>query len=180
MLNVVNRPKVSRFVAGTYVAFAVFIVAVIAFFVYSSFFTPMGILGLAAVLVAICVEAVMLLVLLSIYGTRYILADERLIIKTTRLIGGSKQVRLGDIGSVERVLIPFGIRLFGASFHGGYYHIPRLGKAFMVITNFNDGILVKTKHGNYIITPEKPEEFIKTNKNAMKNVREPIVRNRQT
>jgi len=62
----------------------------------------------------------------------------------------------------KKTLIPFGLRLFGASFHGGYYHVPGLGRAFMVITNFEDGVLIKTKHGNYIITPQNPEDFAKT------------------
>ena len=51
---------------------------------------------------------------------------------------------------------------FGASFHGGYYQIPGLGRVFTVITNFSDGVLMKTKHGNYILTPEKPEDFVRT------------------
>lgn len=38
----------------------------------------------------------------------------------------------------------------------------------MVITNFDDGILIKTKQGNYIITPEKPEDFTQAINNAMK------------
>jgi len=30
----------------------------------------------------------------------------------------------------------------------------------MVITNFRDGVLIKAQHGNYVITPRKPENFI--------------------
>jgi hypothetical protein len=160
-VNTVNSPKVSRFVARSYVAIAVFIAAVIAFFAYASFFTPMGVLGLAAVAVSVFVEAVMLLILASIYRTKYVLTDEELVITATRLIGGSKRVHLKDIVSVERTLIPVGVRLFGASFYGGYYYIPGLGRAFVAITNFHDGVLIETKRGNYIITPEKPEDFVK-------------------
>ncbi len=160
-MDTVNRPKVSGFVAGSYAAIAVFIGAIIAFFGYASFFTPLGILGLLAVGVSVLVEAVMLRILASIYGTRYILTDGELIIRATKLIGGSKRVDLKDVVSVERTLIPVGVRLFGASFYGGYYYIPGFGRAFVAITNFHDGVLVETKRGNYIITPEKPEDFVK-------------------
>ena len=77
-------------------------------------------------------------------------------IKTTKLIGGNKRIYLKDIASVKRTFIPFGLKLFGASFHGGYYYIPKLGRAFLTITNFNDGVLIKTRKENYIITPETP------------------------
>jgi len=72
---------------------------------------------------------------------------------------------LGTVNSVEKILIPFGIRLFGASFHGGYYHIPSLGRAFLCVTNFKDGLLIKTSHGNYVITPNDPLDFKETIEN---------------
>lgn len=159
-MGIANKPKVSRSIAGSYVAFVVFIAAVIAFFTYAGFFTPMGILGLAAAAVSSIVEVIMVLILTSVYRTRYVLSDEELVIRATRVIGGSKSISLRDVVHVEKTLIPFGLRLFGASFHGGYYQIPGLGRVFMVMTNFDDGVLIKTKQGNYIITPEKPEDFI--------------------
>jgi hypothetical protein len=161
VLGAVNRPKVSEYVAGSYAAIAVFIAALIAFFGYVSFFTPLGILGVVAVAVSVVVEAIMLRILASIYGTRYILTDGELVIRATRLIGGSKRVDLKDIVSVKRTLIPAGVRLFGASFYGGYYYVPGFGRAFLAITNFHDGVLVETKRENYIITPEKPEDFVR-------------------
>jgi hypothetical protein len=160
-MDTVNRPNVSGYVAGSYVAIAVFIAAIIAFFGYASFFTPLGILGLVAVAVSVVVEAIMLRILASIYGTRYILTDGELIIRATRLIGGTKRVDLKDVESVNRTLIPAAVRLFGASFYGGYYYIPGFGRAFVAITNFRDGVLVETKRGNYVITPNKPEDFVK-------------------
>lgn len=161
----VNQPRVSRFIAGTYIAFAVFIAALVAFFAYASSFTAMGIVVLASIAaVLVFAEIIMLLILVSIHRTKYILTDEELIIKTTKLIGGGKHIYLKDVVSIERALIPFAIRLFGASFHGGHYYIPRLGRAFMVITNFDDGVLIMTKHENYIITPKNPENFIESMK----------------
>jgi hypothetical protein len=159
-MDTVNRPRVSGFLAGSYVAIAVFIAAVIAFFGYASFFTPLGILGLLAFGVLVFVEAVMLRILVSIYGTRYTLTDGELVIRATKLIGGDKRVDLRDVVSVERTLIPVGVRPFGASFYGGYYYISGFGRAFVAITNFHDGVLIETKHRNYIISPEKPEDFV--------------------
>ena len=170
-MDTVNRPKVSRFVAGSYVGVSVFLAALIGFFTYACFFTPIGILGLTAVVVLIFVEAIMLLILISIYRTEYFLTNKGLVIKTSRLIGGSKRVSLRDIVDVEKMLIPFGLRLFGASFYGGYYQIPGLGRAFMAITNFNDGVLIRTKHRNYIITPKNPENFTEAISDAMKSLR---------
>jgi len=72
------------------------------------------------------------------------------------------------VRSVEKSVIPLGIRLFGASFHGGYYHIPGLGRAFLTITNFKDGLLIKTDCGNYIITPSNPLDFKEDIQSAMK------------
>ena len=167
-MSIVNRPKVSKPVAWTYLGFVLFIATLIMFFGYAGFFTPMGSLGVLAAAVLVLIEAVMLLILTSIYGTRYILTEEELVVKATRLIGGDRRIPLRAIRSVERTLIPFGLKLFGASFHGGYYHIPGLGRAFMTITNFNDGVLIKTQRGNYIITPKNPESFRKTIKNRVK------------
>jgi len=107
----------------------------------------------------------MLLILASIYSTKYILTDNELVLKASKLIGGSKRVPLITIDSVERTLIPFGFRLFGASFYGGYYYFPGIGKAFMFITNFRDGVLIKAKYGNYVITPRNPENFMENIKN---------------
>ena len=133
--KIVDKPEVSKGVALTYGGIAAFTAGLIAFLVYAGLSTPMGLMGIIASIGLTFVEAVMLLILRSLYRTRYILTDEDLIIKTTRLIGGDKRIPLKTIKSVEKTLIPFGIRLFGASFHGGYYHIPGLGRAFLVITN---------------------------------------------
>jgi hypothetical protein len=159
-MNTINSPKVSRVIAGSYAAIVILIAAVIAFFAYASFFTPLGIVGLVAVAVSVFVDAIILLILASIYRTKYVLTEDELIITATRLIGGSKLINLRDVVRVRRTLIPVGVRLFGASFYGGYFYIPGLGRAFVAITNFHDGVLIETKRGNYLITPEKPEDFV--------------------
>jgi hypothetical protein len=158
-LNIANEPEVSNAVAWLYGGIVVFIAALMVFFAFASFFTPMGLTGIAASVVVAFVEAVMLLLLRSLYRTRYVLTNEELVIKTTRLIGGGKRISLKTIESLEDTLIPFGVKLFGASFHGGYYQIPGLGRAFLAITNFHDGLFIKTKNGNYVITPKNPMGF---------------------
>jgi hypothetical protein len=158
-LEIINQPKVSGAIAGSYGGLAIFIFVLAVAFAFTGLFTPMETAGLVAAVVLAFVEAVMLLILRSLYSTRYVLSDQNLSIRTSRLIGGSKKIPLNKVESVEKTLIPFGIRLFGASFHGGYYKIPNLGRAFVAITNFNDGLLIKTKEQNYIITPKNPEKF---------------------
>jgi len=83
-------------------------------------------------------------------------------LEAPKLTGGSKRITFETIASVERTLIPFCFRLFGASFYGGHYYIPRLGRAFMVVTNFRDGVLIRAKSGHYIITPSNPDDFIES------------------
>lgn len=153
-MNIINKPDVSKAIALVCVALATFVAATTVFFAYATFLTPMGFPGIVASVVSALVEIVMLLILVSLYRTSYILTNEEFIIKTTRLIGGRKTVPLKALNSVEKTLIPFGV-----SFHGGYYYVPSIGSAFLVITNFNDGLLVKTDHGNYIITPSDPLDF---------------------
>ena len=160
-MDTINKPDVSRAIALMYEVLVIFIAAVTVFFVYAAFFTPMGMVGIVASIVSAFVGVVMLLILVSLYRTRYILTNKELIIKTTKLIGGGKTIPLKTVKSVDKTLIPFGIKLFGASFHGGYYHVPSMGRAFLSITNFKDGLLIKTSHGNYVITPNNPPDFKK-------------------
>ena len=160
-MNTVNKPVVSKNVTLAYGVLATFVAALTTFFIYTAFFTPMGTGGLVAALGVSIIEVIMLLILRSLYTTKYVLTDHELTIQTTKLIGGSKKVSLDTIESVERTLIPFGFRLFGASFHGGYFKIPNLGRAFLAITNYNDGLPIKSRKGNFIITPKDPLAFKK-------------------
>ena len=48
----INKPEVSRTIATTYEILVTFIAAVTAFFLYASFFTPMGTVGIAASIVS--------------------------------------------------------------------------------------------------------------------------------
>lgn len=171
-MEIVNKPEISRFIAWLYLGIVVFIAILIMFFTYAGLYTPTGTIGIIAVVTLVAVEAVILFISVSIYRTRYILRDEELIIKASRLIGGDKRVPLNSIKSIERTLIPFGLRLFGASFYGGHYYFPGLGRAFMTITNFNDGLLIRAERGNYVITPKNPEIFKETINKMLKASRQ--------
>lgn len=117
--------------------------------------------GLVTSLVLGVVDALILYLIVSIYRTRYILAGDGLLIKAPILVGGSKKIRFEEIREIWRTLVPFGLRLFGASFYGGYYHVPSLGRTFMLITNYSDGVLIRTDRLNYLITPSNPDMFIR-------------------
>ena len=170
-MRILNRPEVSGVTAFAYGILLTFLGAVTVFFLFAGFYTSMGMfVGITIASVSAFVAIIMLLLMLSLYQTRYILTDEELIIKTSVLIGGSKNVPLRTVQSVEETLIPFGIRLFGASFHGGYYYVPGLGKAFLTITNFRDGLLIKTDSRNFVITPSKPLDFKEAIQSRMKNL----------
>ena len=68
-MSLVNRPKVSKYVSGSYMVLVIFVAAVIGFLVYAGLLTPMGNIGLIAAVISMCVEAIMLLILTSIYRT---------------------------------------------------------------------------------------------------------------
>ena len=169
-MSIINKPKVSKAIAAVYEVIVVLTLAVTALFVGLVIFTSIEIIvGVAASILLALVSLMMMLILASIHRTSYMLTDDELVINTTRLIGGRKTIPLKKISSVEKTFIPFGIRLFGASFYGGYYNIPSLGRAFLVITNFQDGLLIKTEQGNYIITPSNPLGFKEIIESKIKN-----------
>ena len=158
-MSVVNKPEVSGPLAWFYDATAVLIAALGVFITYLYLETQK--IGLIiGLLVIVAVEIIIISIAVSMHRTEYALTQHELTMKASVFIGGTKRVSLETFESAERTLIPFGIRLFGATGYGGYYYFPNIGRTFMVITNFRDGVLIKTRVGNYLITPENPEEFI--------------------
>lgn len=162
-MSIINKPIVSKSIFRTYVGLAVFIFCLSLIFGYLAFFTAAGPIMLgASFILLVLIEPLFLMLLRSLHNTRYTLSESELLIDTSILIGGRKRIKLDSIETVEKTLYPFGFKLFGASFHGGYYSIPGLGRAFIAVTNLEDGILVRTTHSNYIISPRDPAEFIET------------------
>ena len=160
-MKTVNKPRVSKSILRFYQGLTAFIAILILVFAYTAFFTPAGItmLGISFILLVLILP-LFIMVIRSINNTKYILLNEELLIDTHSIIGGSKRIPLEEIESVERTLIPMGWKLWGASFHGGHYRIPGLGRAFLAITNMSDGVLIKTQSMNYIISPREPDDFI--------------------
>jgi len=160
-MELVNEPRVSRGIWHLYlglnliVALGLLLIAILALTI-----APRWLLLLIPPI--LLVQLLLLQLLRSLRGTRYILRVRMLIIKTSRLIALRREIHipLEEIIDVERSLIPFALKLFGASFHGGYYHIPGLGRCFISMTNFEDGVLIKSRRGCYMITPREPEDFM--------------------
>jgi len=166
-MSIVNKPEVSGQLAWFYVVTTGLVAALALFLIYLYLQSP--VLGVfLGLVVTVIVEMIIIAVAVSLYATRYTLTQDELIIGTSIFIGGTKKIPLDAIQSAERTLIPFGIRLFGASGYGGYCYFPSIGRAFVVITNFRDGVLIKTKQGIYLITPRNPHEFIKSIKKVGK------------
>jgi hypothetical protein len=167
-MGVINKPEVSGPLAWFYSATAALIAALGVFITYLYLDTQK--IGLIiGLLVIVAVEIIIISIAVSMHRTEYALTQHELTMKASVFIGGTKRVSLETFESAERTLIPFGIRLFGATGYGGYYYFPNVGRTFMVITNFGDGVLIKTKHGNYLITPKNPDEFIESIKKMAKS-----------
>ena len=166
---IVNKPVVSRWILAFYVGTLVFLVGLAVFLVLLVLQHQVTPLTLALALTPAYVSVVFIFLIRSLLSTRYVLRRECLEVKVSRLVGGSKVIPLKDVLEVKRTLIPLGFRLFGASFHGGYYYVPGLGKAFLAITNFKDGVLIRTKGLCYVITPSKPDEFMSLLKGRVKH-----------
>jgi hypothetical protein len=160
-MSIVNKPEVSGPLAWVYVATTTLVTALALFFFYLYVRAP-ALGGLVGLIVLVIVEIIIISITVSLYTTRYTLTQNELILRASIFIGGTKRIPLDTIESAERTLIPFGIRLFGASGYGGYYYFPNIGRAFVVITNFKDGVLIRAKQGIYLITPRNPDEFIES------------------
>ncbi|HVO85786.1 MAG TPA: PH domain-containing protein [Candidatus Eisenbacteria bacterium] len=166
-MDIVNSPEVSRPLAWFYIGTATLVAALALFIVYMYSQKPI-LVGLLGLVVIIVVEIIIVSITVSIYTTRYTLTQNNLILRASIFIGGTKKIPLNTIEATEKSLIPFGIRLFGASGYGGYCYFPTIGKAFVVITNFKDGVLIRAKQGIYLITPKNPDEFIESIKRTGK------------
>lgn len=97
-------------------------------------------------------------ILYKIYKMNYELINDRLIIHGAF---NKNVIHIHTIEKIDKSPIPIGIRIFGGSYIGGRYYLPGIGKAWVAMTNFKDGVLIKTRNQeNYIITPEHPQQFI--------------------
>jgi hypothetical protein len=158
-MDVVNKPEVSGPLAWFYNAIAGLLAALGVLLIYLYLQTQQLALAVSLAVVVV-VEIIVLSIAVSIHRTEYIVKPNELTLRASVFIGGTKRIPLETIESAQRTPIPFGIRLFGASGYGGYCYFPSIGRAFVVITNFRDGVLIKTRQDNYLITPRDPDQFL--------------------
>ncbi|MBU0953589.1 MAG: PH domain-containing protein [Nanoarchaeota archaeon] len=113
--------------------------------------------------------AVMLLIIFILYrasNMTFTVTRDTLFI---RGIFNTNVVPLKTITSVQKTPTPFGFRLFGASFLGGLYHLPGIGRTWVAMGNFEDGVLITTKQKkHFFITPQQPLAFINIVKKNMR------------
>ena len=162
--DIIFKSKVSNWIAGLYWAILIFLAVMF-----------IGILLLASmtffdkiifVIAFFIVFLIIVFTLFRAYRLSFVISKDRL------LIGGmlkKHEIMFSDIKDVKKVPIPFGFRLFGASFLGGRYYLPGVGNATVAMSNFDDGVLISTKKGyNYVITPINPLKFIDNMKKHIK------------
>jgi hypothetical protein len=154
----VFKSRVSHWIAGLYWAIVIFLCVML---IGIPLVTPMPLMGKTVfVITFVVVLFVIVYTLFRAYQLSFVITSNRL------LIGGllkKHEVLFSDIKEIEKIPIPFGFRLFGASFLGGRYYFPGVGNATVAMSNFDDGVLITTKKGyNFVITPLNPLKFIDT------------------
>jgi hypothetical protein len=89
---------------------------------------------------------------------------------------GTKTISFDQIESIKESAIPCGLRLFGSSFLGGWYYLPGIGRTWVSMTNFKDGVLISTQDNKkYLITPKEPRRFIEIIENKISGMSSPEV-----
>ncbi len=156
-------PRLSRWITGMYWSiFAFLIVMLVAIPLLAEMSSWEKVLFLVVLL---AVLAIFIFIMLKAYRMRFIIEKNRIIVSG---VFKENRIEIPDIKSINKVPIPAGIRLFGASFLGGLYYFPGIGKAWVTMGNFQDGVLISTKKGkHYVITPQEPLKFIQTVKKKM-------------
>ena len=163
--NIDFKSRVSKWIAGLYWTILIFLAIM---FIGIPIFAPMTFFNKIIFVIAFfIVFLIIVFTLFRAYRLSFVISKDRL------LIGGllkKHEIMFSDIKEVKKVPIPFGFRLFGASFFGGRYYLPGVGNATVAMSNFDDGVLISTKKGyNFVITPKNPMEFIDNMKNRVKN-----------
>jgi len=139
------------------------------------YFTTMILLGMLGVIITIftplntiekillialfaCIDLVLYYTLTRANRTLYTLNPHEIKIYGAM---GTKTISYEQIESIKKSAIPIGLRLFGSSFLGGWYYLPGIGRTWVSMTNFKDGVLISTQDNKkYIITPREPRRFI--------------------
>ncbi|MFO7967723.1 MAG: PH domain-containing protein [Archaeoglobaceae archaeon] len=155
--GIVFGSRFSRWIAGMYFA-------IIAFLVFMLIYMPLNVEmepfeRVAFVILFTIVLLIIIFTVVRAYKMKFTVTPPHIIVSG---IFRQNRINISEIESIHKTAIPFGFRLFGASFLGGWYYLPGVGKAWVTMSNFRDGVLISTKKGgNYVITPQDPYEFIR-------------------
>ncbi|UCH89079.1 MAG: hypothetical protein JSV49_00060 [Thermoplasmata archaeon] len=150
------RSKMSGSIFGFYlstiVLLSILVVAIV-------IFVPLNIMEMIFLLnLFALIDSVLLYLILRAKRTLYTLKRNEIEIYGAM---GTKSISYDEIESVKKSAIPSGLRLYGSTFLGGWYYLPGIGKTWVSMTNFTDGVLISTREeGKYLITPKEPERFI--------------------
>jgi hypothetical protein len=154
-----NRPRISRWIGGGYAVLTLFLVIL---FAWISSLPASGIFyaELLQWVVAVVIPLLLLIVTFSFFRTKYTIENGKLHSWSPFAV---IDLRTKDIAKAQRTLIPFSFKGFGASAYSGWFFVPTVGWTRVIITNLSDGVLLKSKDGrNYLITPSRPDSFIKS------------------
>ena len=162
--DIIFKSKVSKWISGLYWAILIFLAVM---FIGVPFLSAMKYFEKVIFIITfLVVFLIIIFTLYKAYRLSFIISKDKLI------IGGllkRHELDFKEIKEVKKIPIPFGFRLFGASFLGGRYYLPGVGNATVAMSNFDDGVLISKKSGyNYVITPLDPMKFIDILKTKIK------------
>ncbi len=157
------RPRLSKWITGMYwsiLAFLIFMHVAIPFLAKMSFREKVLFHG-----TLLAVLAMFIFIMVKAYRMKFAIEKSQIIVSG---VFKENRIEISDIKSINKGPIPAGIRVFGASFLGGLYYFPGIGRAWVSMGNFQDGVLISTKKGkHYVITPQEPLKFIEIIKKRM-------------
>ena len=156
----INKPRISNWIGGTYIAITILILALFTFSIIEvSMTADLLFLRSFFIILMVFVSLLMLTTTYWFYSTKYVIDNGML---TSWSPFAIIKIKIKDITKLERILIPVHFRV-GASFYSGYFYVPGLGWTKSIITNLSDGVLITTKDKkHYLITPSNPDKFLKS------------------
>jgi hypothetical protein len=158
MKDVINKPRISKWIGGGYFLLMLFIALLYAFILSVSHFGSLS----AAVTLNVIMLFAFALIAVTVYGfykTTYVIKDGVLSAWSPFVV---INLKVNDITKVEQTRIPFYFKGFGAGLYSGMFYIPGIGWTRVIITNLTDGLLITDRKGkHYLITPSNPGKFLK-------------------
>jgi len=156
--------NISKWIAGFYFSTLLFLVIML---IGIPLIAPMTFFEKSVfVLMFFIITIIISSIIIRAYRLSFIISKDRFMING---LLKKHEIMFSDIKQVKKIPIPFGFRLFGASFLGGLYYFPGIGRASVAMSNFDDGVLITTKNeNNFIITPKNPINFINSLRREIK------------